>query len=183
MGQNDLFFIIDSSKMPCIPYMIYNMVSFIFSDQIVLISTWNLFQVRIVLYDSGRLIQYLRNLRNFNKIYAFCSESYLELFQVQIGTAPYTFKWLTSREWPWQKIYNHVMPSRNISDRYDFARQSIFVLHKSVHRLIVLACKSVDIYLTQIKCLPNRTNHLGPKIVRLLVRISVFHQKSLWKDS
>ena len=67
------------------------MVSFIFSDQIVLISTWNLFQVRIVLYDSGRLIQYPRNLRNFNKIYAFCSESYLELFQVQIGTAPYTF--------------------------------------------------------------------------------------------
>ena len=37
-------------------------------------------------YDSGRLEQYMKNLRNFHKIYAFRPEVYLELFQVQIRT-------------------------------------------------------------------------------------------------
>ena len=42
-------------------------------------------------YDSGRLEQYMKNLRNFRKIYAFRPEVYLELFQVQIRTALYLF--------------------------------------------------------------------------------------------
>ena len=37
-------------------------------------------------YDSGRLEQYMKNLRNFPKKYAFRPEIYLELFQVQIRT-------------------------------------------------------------------------------------------------
>ena len=34
----------------------------------------------------GRLEQYMKNLRNFFKIYAFRPEVYLEVFQVQIRT-------------------------------------------------------------------------------------------------
>ena len=42
-------------------------------------------------YDSGRLEQYMKNLRNFFKIYAFRPEVYLEVFQVQIRTTLYGF--------------------------------------------------------------------------------------------
>ena len=40
-------------------------------------------------YDSGRLEQYIKNLRNFLKKYAFRPEIYLEVFQVQIRTTLY----------------------------------------------------------------------------------------------
>ena len=40
-------------------------------------------------YDSGRLEQYMKNLRNFHKKYAFRPEIYLEVFQVQIRTTLY----------------------------------------------------------------------------------------------
>ena len=41
-------------------------------------------------YDSGRLEQYIKNLRNFLKKYAFRPEIYLEVFQVQIRTTLYS---------------------------------------------------------------------------------------------
>ena len=43
-------------------------------------------------YDSGRLEQYMKNLRNFFKIYAFRPEVYLEVFQVQIRTTLYALQ-------------------------------------------------------------------------------------------
>ena len=68
---------------------------------LVIKSSWSLLGTSSK-YDSGRLEQYMKNLRNFHKIYAFRPEVYLELFQVQIRTALYrtvlrTFviQWLT----------------------------------------------------------------------------------------
>ena len=53
---------------------------------LVIKSSWSLLGTSSK-YDSGRLEQYMKNLRNFHKIYAFRPEVYLELFQVQIRTA------------------------------------------------------------------------------------------------
>ena len=55
---------------------------------LVIKSSWSLLGTSSK-YDSGRLEQYMKNLRNFHKIYAFRPEVYLELFQVQIRTALY----------------------------------------------------------------------------------------------
>ena len=43
--------------------------------------------------DSGRLKLYTKSLRNFNKIYAFRPEPNLELFQVQIRTDLYLYRY------------------------------------------------------------------------------------------
>ena len=55
---------------------------------LVIKSSWSLLGTSSK-YDSGRLEQYMKSLRNFHKIYAFRPEVYLELFQVQIRTALY----------------------------------------------------------------------------------------------
>ena len=55
---------------------------------LVIKSSWSLLGTSSK-YDSGRLEQYIKSLRNFHKIYAFRPEVYLELFQVQIRTALY----------------------------------------------------------------------------------------------
>ena len=52
---------------------------------LVIKSSWSLLGTSSK-YDSGRLEQYMKNLRNFHKKYAFRPEIYLELFQVQIRT-------------------------------------------------------------------------------------------------
>ena len=55
---------------------------------LVIKSSWSLLGTSSK-YDSGRLEQYMKNLRNFHKKYAFRPEIYLELFQVQIRTTLY----------------------------------------------------------------------------------------------
>ena len=74
---------------------------------LVIKSSWSLLGTSSK-YDSGRLEQYMKNLRNFHKIYAFRPEVYLELFQVQIRTALYLWFgsslrfWITRR---WQSFF------------------------------------------------------------------------------
>ena len=60
------------------------LASFIFSDQIVLISTWNQFQVG---FRTAQAVH--KNLRIFHEKYTFRPGFNLKLFQVQIRTDPY----------------------------------------------------------------------------------------------
>ena len=102
-------------------------------------------------YDSGRLEQYMKNLRNFFKIYAFRPEVYLEVFQVQIRTTLY-FQFY-SLERPGRSSYlpmmaNNTQQKLNISEaQFSVANKILYFVHSAWPWNLILL---VWIYLSTI---------------------------------